>query len=274
MKGVRFCEFFITRGILVYLLMAFRKILLFIMLLNFGLEGFAQLSSDCVDATPIPTLIYNVPVLSYPTETFPNEVNPGFSCLSGGEINGLWYEFETSTAGILCFNFIQITPTDNFYWALYDLTNNPCSDIYTNPSLEVLCGISTFSSLTLPVSSGQVFKLLVRNDSATTNGYTLDFSCSTCSLNPNIGIPASNLTSQIKIGPNPTLGLLNLTINPGIVNEITSLKLVDLKGKTLISQSSGFASNVQLDLSNRPAGLYFLQISTSSEQRSIKIILE
>jgi hypothetical protein len=71
-----------------------------------------------------------------------NEINSTTSCLRTGEINGVWYEFTASVNGVLNFTIIPNVSTDDYDWAVFDLTNASCTDIATNPALQVACNYS------------------------------------------------------------------------------------------------------------------------------------
>lgn len=137
-----------------------------------------------------------------------SEINSNFSCLGMSEQNSLWMKFRIEEAGLLGFNIIP-SPDDfsslDYDWALYDLTNHECVDIFTNPNLEVACNFSgsifptpTTGMNTLPgtpflepqneyminVSPGQEFVLLINVFSNSPFGETfaVDFSIGTCTF--------------------------------------------------------------------------------------------
>lgn len=132
----------------------------------------------------------------------PNEINPGTSCLLQGEINDVWYTFTTQFAGNLSFTITPNDPNDDYDWAVYNLTNANCSQIYNNPSLEVGCNYSpnigcggttgpngnttgpcgAQNGPVIPVLPGQTFVINVSNFSSTQFGYSIDFTSSTGSI--------------------------------------------------------------------------------------------
>ena len=132
---------------------------------------------------------------------YPNEI-PSTSCL-GGETNSVWYIFTVQTSGDLSFDITPNDLNDDYDWAVYDLTNNNCSDIYTDPSLEVSCNYASASGVTganggsasisqgaagsndnatIPVIAGDILYLAVQNYTGSTNGYDIDFSTSTATV--------------------------------------------------------------------------------------------
>jgi len=179
-------------------------------------------SGDCLGAIPVCASFYDVPVLSVPPDNVPNEINAAISCLSNGEDNGVWYTFTVQSSGILHFNIIPYDPTDDYDWALFDLTSANCTDIATNASLEVACNFSSSvlssgvtgangganpqDEPTVPVVAGQRFVLYISNFSQSTNGYQLDFNQSTAQIPDNV--PPVLLSAV----PNAPCGAARLTL--------------------------------------------------------------
>lgn len=179
----------------------------------------AQTSSgDCIGAIPVCKNIYDVPVLTVPPNNVPNEINPTLSCLSNGEDHGVWYTFTVQTTGILHFNIIPYDPTDDYDWAVFDLTNATCDQIRTIKALEVACNFSssvTNNGITganngsnpqdgpvVNVTAGQRFVLYISNFSQSTNGYKLDFSNSTAQVPDNVPPVILSATPNAPCGAN------------------------------------------------------------------------
>ncbi|HTF02694.1 MAG TPA: PKD domain-containing protein, partial [Bacteroidia bacterium] len=157
-------------------------------------------NQDCLAAIPICQNVYSTQI-SYSGEgNYPNEINNGNSCLGSGELNDVWYTFTVQQSGNLNFLITPNNSADDYDWAVYNLTNNNCSDIYTNPGLEVSCNFSGTGGTTgpnggsalnsqnaagtpynqvVPVVVGQTYVVNVSNFSSNQNGYTIDFSAST-----------------------------------------------------------------------------------------------
>ncbi len=144
-----------------------------------------------------------------------NEVNDGFSCLDDGEQNGVWYNFTVEQSGDLSFLIYPLSGSDDYDWAIYDLTNAHCTDIFPNNGLapEISCNYSNSNNglgglvnngitgaysgapfngtgssapntaapynASIPVTAGSNYVLYVSNFSASQSGYFLDFSAST-----------------------------------------------------------------------------------------------
>ena len=75
----------------------------------------------------------------------------------------MWYAFTVKSSGNLCFTINPTNPSADYDWALYNLTNATCEDIFTDPSLEVSCNYQGTPGLTgangLPgVTNNHVFR--------------------------------------------------------------------------------------------------------------------
>lgn len=152
-------------------------------------------NQDCLGAIPVCQSQY-VQNNSFTGEgNIPDEIDNTNSCLGSGELNDVWYTFTVQQSGLLNFSITPNQLTDDYDWAVYDLTNASCEDIATNPLLEISCNYSGASGITgangqtgsqnnppIPVTAGQILVLNVSNFSSTQFGYTLDFGASTASI--------------------------------------------------------------------------------------------
>ncbi|MFO7615001.1 MAG: T9SS type A sorting domain-containing protein [Bacteroidales bacterium] len=158
---------------------------------------------------------------NYPDEIYNNPGNclydcPG-SCLDG-EQNSVWYVFTVQEGGLLRMTISPFFNSDDYDWAIYDITELRCDDIYSQYSImQKSCnawgsssyngptGISTAQGGTshcnhcgdgsgtskwnadLPVTAGRTYVLIIENWGITPQGgYTLDFSASTASIYDNV----------------------------------------------------------------------------------------
>ncbi|MCS7086821.1 MAG: hypothetical protein NZ534_12185, partial [Bacteroidia bacterium] len=136
----------------------------------------------------------------------PNEINTAISCLGGNqEVNGTWYEFTIEQSGVLDITICAwqngqlYGNTYDYDWALYNLTNNTCADIFNIASLQVACNFSGFSqpggctgpngepgvqnTPVVPVTAGQRYVLFVSRWTQTPQiGYMLDMCATTAVL--------------------------------------------------------------------------------------------
>lgn len=183
-------------------------------------------NQDCLAAIPICQNVYSTTVSYSGQGNYPNEINSGSSCLGSGEKNDVWYTFTVQQSGNLNFLITPNNSADDYDWAVYNLTNHNCSDIYSNPGLEVSCNFSGTSGTTgpnggsalnsqnaagtpynnvIPVTVGQTYVVNVSNFSSTQNGYTIDFSASTAVI-------FDQVPPQILSVSNPGCGGNTLTV--------------------------------------------------------------
>jgi gliding motility-associated-like protein len=134
--------------------------------------------------------------------------------------NDVWYQFTVQTSGNLAFSITPNTLTDDYDWAVYNLTNNNCADIYSNAALEVSCNFSGTSGVTgpngnagiqneavIPVVAGQTYVVNVSQFSTSTAGYNLNFGASTASIFDNVPPRINSLVST------PTCGATSFSFN-------------------------------------------------------------
>src|SRR5438045_2231557 len=85
---------------------------------------------DCLGAIPICQYVYTQTNDYHGTGNY-NDI-PWAGCLAlGGESNSVWYTFTVQTSGLLRF---VLTPNgaQDYDWAVFNLTNAGCSDLYNN----------------------------------------------------------------------------------------------------------------------------------------------
>jgi hypothetical protein len=81
------------------------------------------------------------------------------------------------------------------------------------------------------------------------------------------------LTNEINIYPNPTSGKVTLSTGNSQAS-ISSISVFNMVGKEVLSQQSAVGSEVTVDLSSQPKGLYILLIKVGENFYSRKIIVE
>lgn len=173
--------------------------------------GYCQVPTvqDCMGAIPVCQTTYWQSNSFSGTGNYPNEINAsGGTCLLAGEKNDVWYIFTVISSGQLSFMIQPNNNADDYDWALFNLTNANCADIFTNNSLEVCCNYSASDgatgmanpanascdasaldntiSPTIGVTAGQTYVLNISNFSSTNYGYNLNFGASTASIFDNI----------------------------------------------------------------------------------------
>lgn len=88
---------------------------------------------------------------------------------------------------------------------------------------------------------------------------------------PTTRMEGNSLLQQITLSPNPTDGLVTLK-NTG--NENLSIEITDATGRIIESFNTGGRANTNIDLINKPAGIYCIHISTTINSCTFKVIKE
>jgi len=175
-----------------------------------SLSLFAQIPTDqdCLGAIPVCQGFYDQPNSYSGTGNYPNEIPtsggcPG-NCLSSGEKNCVWYYVTVQSDGFMGFEVTPYNMSNDYDWAVYNLTNARCEDIYSQVSqLQASCNYSGTPGMTgpngnsgsscigasgspycamIPVLEGEIYVINISNFSSSQSGYTLDFSMSTAQI--------------------------------------------------------------------------------------------
>ncbi len=91
----------------------------------------------------------------------------------------------------------------------------------------------------------------------------------TITVNAYVGIN-NILDNEISISPNPTTGIVNINLTDLKDLSGLSLQIIDITGKIIYSKDK--ACLVTIDISNQPAGIYFIKIQTENEIITRKLI--
>ena len=86
---------------------------------------------DCPAAISICQNVYSQAIAYGGTGNIPSEIDTAISCLKDGEIADVWYTFTVQNSGFLNFIITPNTITEDYDWAVYNLTNATCADIKT-----------------------------------------------------------------------------------------------------------------------------------------------
>ena len=183
-----FLDFFFTKNGKAATKLSFFFLSLIVLFQSF--TSFSQ--QDCAGAIPVCQQTYVQPN-SY--NGFGNTQEVFNTCLVNNEQASVWYVFTVQTSGTFFFN---INTSNDYDWALYNLTGTSCSNIpnltpvrcnfsatYGNTGLvspaDITATLSNGASnpptmAGLNVTAGQTFALIVDNYTQDQNGYTLSFS--------------------------------------------------------------------------------------------------
>jgi len=179
---------------------------------------------DCLGAIPICQNVYSTTTSYFGMGNYPNEVSLNNCLYLGGESNSVWYVFTVQTSGVFRFILTPNSSGDDYDWAVFNLTNYGCLNIYSTPSMMVSCNASGYTGATgistpmggsgnsngpnwtnkfnqdLPVQAGETYVLMISNWSNGTPGYTIDFSSSTAQIFDNIPPHIHQITSNVNCG--------------------------------------------------------------------------
>ncbi|HEY9113362.1 MAG TPA: T9SS type A sorting domain-containing protein [Bacteroidales bacterium] len=167
-------------------------------------------TQDCLGAIPVCDYIYSEETTASGYGNYFEIPNGGNNCPNhcmDGEKNSRWYVFTVISSGNLKLSITPVLQTADYDWAVWNLTEYKCEDIYAHPDwLMASCnaaggggyqgttGISTANggnsncnnggptnkwNIDLPVYEGETYAVVVSDWTQTTGGYTLDFTAST-----------------------------------------------------------------------------------------------
>ena len=179
--------------------------------LSINLQAQIPTTQDCLGAIAVCEDVYVEEFTANGQGNYDNEIpNSAQGCPNhcmDGEKNSRWYTWTVIESGDLRLTITPATSTDDYDWAIFDLTDMDCEDIYGNPQAMMsscnaaggsgyqgITGVSTANggslncngggftnkwNIDIPVFEGESYTLLVSDWTQTPGGYTLDFSTST-----------------------------------------------------------------------------------------------
>lgn len=200
--------------------MNIRVIFALLFTIVFRVSAIAQGNSqDCIGAIPVCSNNINNPNAVIGSGNVQNEINSTSSCIGGGEVNSIWYAVTIQTAGNLGFLLNPITPTD-YDWAVFNLTNATCADIFTNPALLVSCNFAPVTTSTgpngtnapgigynsmIPVQAGETYIIFINNYGNSTSGFNIDFNMSTAQIFDNNAPTVLGLAAPLACNANKVI---------------------------------------------------------------------
>ncbi len=190
-----------------------RSVFLVFILVSSVVSGvFAQVptTQDCKGAIAVCDYIYHEDSTANGYGNYYEIPSGGNNCPNGhcmdGEKNSRWYVFTVIQSGQLRFEITPTTNSDDYDWAVFNLTTYSCDDIKLHPGwmmrscnaaggagYQGATGISTLNGGTsncnnggftnkwnadLSVFEGETYVLVVSDWTQTPGGYTLDFTAS------------------------------------------------------------------------------------------------
>ncbi len=261
-----------------------KNIYLLIILLFVIITSFAQVPTvqDCMGAIPLCFDTYSTATSYSGTGNYPSEINvygtpysdnncPN-NCLLAGELNDVWYTFTVQTSGTVAFTISPVNTSDDYDWAVYNLTNANCSDILTDVSLQTSCNFCGIANQTGPngagstncqygdpnycspfnaaisVTAGEIYVVNVSNFSSTQSGYSITFG-GTAQIVDNTGPSLESILNSPACGQNvitvefdenvtcASVGVGDFTVTgPGGPYSITNVYSIDCAAGAIYSR--------------------------------------
>ena len=95
---------------------------------------------------------------------------------------------------------------------------------------------------------------------------------SVCELVSNVSVIENGLGLSPMIFPNPFSGVFNLSVGTRIDNYV--VYVTDLLGKLIYQSQNNQQSQIQIDLSEYPKGVYFVKVISGESSAVLKILQE
>ena len=221
------------------------------------------------------------------------DVPPGSSCLSGGEVNSVWYTFNVAQDGQLTFQLNPVNAADDHDFALYPLSGEGCADIVTGTIAPVRCNYSSAPGATglsngasgtsvgsggvnqcapLAVVAGESYALLVTNFTASQGGYQLNIAGS-ASIGDQVAAAIDSVDMRLVCNPNRIdLWLTDPILCNSIATNGSDIQITGPSGVTVASAASitctqGVTSRVRVMLSQKimVLGTYTITIVSGTD---------
>lgn len=168
------------------------------------------------------------------------------------------------------------TGVPNLLIILRNASNQLIKSTFTNANGDysfsnVPLGTYTIYPENMPQVTTPSAAFTISATNTTFNG--IDFTKNSKKIIPNnLSVAQTQLTHNFSVYPNPTNDLV--TIHALGNASATTLQLVDMTGRVLLTESNDGAADMTLSLTTIPAGMYYLKISSGATQQVEKLILQ
>ncbi len=168
------------------------------------------------------------------------------------------------------------TGVPNLLIILRNVSNQLIKSTFTNANGDysfsnVPLGTYTIYPENMPQVTTPSAAFTISATNTTFNG--IDFTKNSKKIIPNnLSVAQTQLTHNFSVYPNPTNDLV--TIHALGNASATTLQLVDMTGRVLLTESNDGAADMTLSLTTIPAGMYYLKISSGATQQVEKLILQ
>jgi len=168
------------------------------------------------------------------------------------------------------------TGVPNLLIILRNASNQLIKSTFTNANGDysfsnVPLGTYTIYPENMPQVTTPSAAFTISATNTTFNG--IDFTKNSKKIVPNnLSIAPTQLSHNFNVYPNPTNDFV--TIHALGNASATTLQLVDMTGRILLTESNYGAADMTLPLTTIPAGMYYLKISSGATQQVEKLILQ
>lgn len=232
-----------------------------------GASGYTQLA---------PTYHYNSTYWANATlvnHTGAVSANKGIYMQAGSSANGPGFVAGNVTLGA---GKGTATGVPNLLIILRNASNQLIKSTFTNANGDysfsnVPLGTYTIYPENMPQLTTPSAAFTISATNTTFNG--IDFTKNSKKIIPNnLSVAQTQLTHNFSVYPNPTNDFV--TIHALGNASATTLQLVDMTGRILLTESNNGAADMTLSLTTIPAGMYYLKISSGATQQVEKLILQ
>ena len=234
-------------------------------------------TQDCAGAIQVTQSSYYFPNGFSGNGNIPDEIPSGQNCpnhcLHYGEKNSVWFRVEIQQSGTFGFLITPNSSDTDFDWAVYDITNSTCDDLYLNSALQRSCNVSAETGTTgatgyfldcqgiggqpynnfITVDSGEVYVIIVNNFSDNQDGFTIEFDYSATSID------VYSVENQMSVYPNPVDDVLHIHLNSPCKGDFEVL-IYDVTGQLVMTEKINQQENSQIAVELLPVGLYVIKL--------------
>jgi large repetitive protein len=273
-----------------------------IILISFLLCNVLHAQQNCNDAIPICQNSYSQVNVNAGVGSIADLNSSNHGCLTGNEVNSSWYILNASTAGNVVFTITPNSATDDYDFAVWDITDTSCAALANglvpircnyallgNSTAGGLTGLNTTATATslggggpsfcsaITAVAGQTFLIVVNNNSASTNGYTINFAGSTAQILDNVAPaiksiivpPSCNGSSAIKLLLKENIKCNSIAINGSDFSISSGYTINSAIGGSCAS-GGVYTSSVVLNFNTALAtGTYTCTINTGADGNTL-----
>jgi len=197
----------------------------------------------------------------------------GINMKSGSSANGPGFVAGNVTLGA---GKGTATGVPNLLIILRNASNQHIKSTFTNANGDysfsnVPLGTYTIYPENMPQVTTPSAAFTISATNTTFNG--IDFTKNSKKIIPNnLSVAQTQLTHNFSVYPNPTNDFV--TIHALGNASATTLQLVDMTGRVLLTENNYGAADMTLSLTTIPAGMYYLKISSGATQQVEKLIIQ